>query len=198
MRRAPLLAVVCLMAACERNPAREARPTANPTSGQTSAAASSDIMALDEVPKSQRAFVSQHVADTEITVTYSRPVARGRQLFGALVPYGEVWTPGADQATAIAFTRNVQIEGHALAAGKYSLWAIPRAASWTMIFNRAADVHHTPYPGESGDALRFDVRPEQGSHIETLLFYFPIADGKDAVLRLHWGSVIVPMAIRVP
>ena len=62
------------------------------------------IIPLDEVSKSQAAAVSQRIANTEITLTYSRPVARGRELFGALVPYGEVWNPGADQATAIALT----------------------------------------------------------------------------------------------
>jgi hypothetical protein len=67
-----------------------------------------------------------------------------------------------------------------------------------MIFSRAADVYHTPYPGEAQDALRLDVRPERGSHMEALTFYFPVVEGKDAVLRLHWGEVIVPLHLRVP
>ena len=76
--------------------------------------------------------------------------------------------------------------------------AIPRRESWTIIFSRAADVYHTPYPGENQDALRIEARPEQGAHMEALAFYFPIVEGKDAVLRLHWGPVMVPLAIRVP
>jgi hypothetical protein len=163
-----------------------------------SSAASTEVIPLEEVRKSQAAAVSQRVANTEITVTYSRPVARGRALFGALVPYEQVWNPGADQATAISFTRDVQIDGQPLPAGKYSLWAIPRAETWTTIFSRAADVYHTPYPGEAQDALRLDVAPETGMHMEALTFYFPVVDGKDAVLRLHWGEVMVPLSIRVP
>lgn len=159
---------------------------------------SSEIIPLDQVSKSQPAVVSQRIANTEITITYSRPVARGRELFGKLVPYDEVWNPGADQATAIAVTRDIQINKRPLKAGIYSLWAIPRRERWTIIFNRAADVYHTPYPGEKEDALRFDVQPEQGAHMETLAFYFPVVEGKDAVLRLHWGNVIVPLAITVP
>ena len=156
------------------------------------------IIPLDQVSKSQAAVVSQHIANTEITITYSRPVARGRELFGQLVPYDEVWDPGADQATAVALTRDVEINTHPLKAGKYSLWAIPRRDRWTIIFSRAADVYHVPYPGEKEDALRFNVQPEQGAHMETLVFYFPVVEGKDAVLRLHWGTVIVPLAITVP
>jgi hypothetical protein len=157
-----------------------------------------EIIPLDKVSKSQAAAVSQRVANTEITITYSRPVARGRPLFGALVPYDQVWNPGADQATAIAFTRDVQINEHSLPAGKYSLWVIPRADRWTAIFSKAADVYHTPYPGEAQDVLRFDVRPEKGPPMEVLTFYFPFVEGKDVTLRLHWGEVMVPLSIRVP
>lgn len=67
-----------------------------------------------------------------------------------------------------------------------------------MIFSRAADVYHTPYPGVDQDALRFNVRPERGAYMEALAFYFPVVDGKDAMLRLHWGDVVVTLALRVP
>ena len=67
-----------------------------------------------------------------------------------------------------------------------------------MIFSKAANVYHTPYPGEAQDQLRLDVRPERGAYMETLVFYFPIVEGKDAVLRLHWGETVVPLSIRVP
>jgi hypothetical protein len=160
--------------------------------------AATEIIPLDEVRKSQAAAVSQRVANTEITVTYSRPVARGRELFGGIVPYGVVWNPGADQATAVAFSRDVTVNGAALAAGKYSLWSIPGADVWTMIFSRAADVYHTPYPGESEDVLRLDIVPQPASHSEVMTFDFPTVEGKEAVLRLHWGNTSVPMVIVVP
>jgi hypothetical protein len=167
--------------------------------GATAAAPSpTEIIPPEKVSKSQAAAVSQRIANTELTITYSRPVARGRDLFGALVPYGQVWNPGADRATAMRVTRDVQINGDPLAAGKYSIWAIPAADRWTLIFSRAADVYHTPYPGPQQDALRLDVQPEQGPHMEALAFYFPTVEGKEAVLRLHWGTVMVPLAIAVP
>jgi hypothetical protein len=197
--RAAALAALVLLAACQRDPGRDVEPVADPLrSGEAQPAATGDPIPLEKVRKSQAAAVSQRVADTEITITYSRPVARGRELFGALVPYDQVWNPGADQATAIAFTRDVHVNDRPLAAGKYSVWAIPRPRLWTLIFSDAADVYHTPYPGEDRDVLRLDVEPEPGPHMETLIFYFPIVEGKDAVLRLHWGERMVPLSIRVP
>jgi len=192
-----LAAVVAV--SCQRDPGRDVKSMANPLAGGAATApAPTEIIPLDKVSKSQAAAVSQRIANTELTITYSRPVARGRELFGTLVPYDEVWNPGADQATAITVTRDIEVNDHALPAGKYSIWVIPRAEAWTMIFSTAADVYHTPYPGEARDALRFDVRPEPGPHMEVLAFYFPLVEGKEAVLRLHWGTVMVPLSIRVP
>lgn len=196
--RATWTVAAVLLAACSRDPGRDVRPMPNPISETSASAADAEILPLEEVRKSQAAAVSQRVANTEITITYSRPVARGRALFGALVPYDVVWNPGADQATAIAVTRDVQVNGRELRAGKYSLWAIPRADTWTIVFSSAADVYHTPYPGEDRDVLRIDVAPERGPHMEALSFYFPEVEGKDAVLRLHWGEVMVPLGIAVP
>jgi hypothetical protein len=194
-----LLLPVILLLGCEGDPGRDVRPMADPLQGAASGSEGEpEIIPLEEVRKSQAAAVSQRLANTEITLTYSRPVARGRELFGALVPYDQVWNPGADQATAVAFTRDVQINDQPLQAGKYSVWAIPRPQNWTLIFSRAADVYHTPYPGEDQDALRLDVAPEEGPHMEALMFYFPEVEGKDATLHLHWGNVILPLSIRVP
>ncbi len=156
------------------------------------------ILALDDVKPSQSGLVWQEVANTQIEVTYDRPVARGRDLFGGIVPFGEIWNPGANDATAISFSRDVTINGNALPAGSYSLWAIPDPNRWTIIFNRQADVYHTPYPGEDDDALRFMASPRRGAHMETLAFYFAAVEKKDAELRLHWGETYVPFSITVP
>ena len=162
------------------------------------AADDGEIMALDDVKASQSGSVSQEIANTSIAVTYDRPVARGRELFGGIVPFGEIWNPGANDATAIALSRDVTINGNALPAGSYSLWAIPDPNRWTMIFSREADVYHTPYPGEEHDELRFMVSPRLGEHMETLAFYFAEVEKKDAELRLHWGDTYIPMTVTVP
>jgi hypothetical protein len=147
------------------------------------------------IPFSQHGTVSQRVGFTDITISYNRPVAHGRTLFGGLVKWGRVWHPGADSATTIGFSKDVTIEGKPLAAGQYTLWAIPDTASWTMIFSRAVHVFHIPYPGESRDALRVTVTPVQGSYMEVLAYEFPVVGPDSATLQLHWGTTIVPLRI---
>jgi DUF2911 family protein len=152
-------------------------------------------------PFSQRGLVSQTVAFTEITVWYGRPVARGRILFGdsGLAKWDRVWHPGADSATRIRVSHDLQLEGKDVKAGDYSVWLIPRRdAPWTLILSRAAHVFHTPYPGDSLDAYRFDVTVDRGAPMETLAFYFPVVVRDEAILRIHWGETIVPVRIKAP
>jgi hypothetical protein len=146
-------------------------------------------------PASQHATVTQSVGGTEITIDYNRPVARGRTLFGGIVPWGKEWDPGADSATRIRFSTDVRVNGKPLGAGEYSLWAIPDSLAWTVILSKAAHVYHTPYPAGQ-DAFRIRVAPRQSVHMETLGLYFPVVDGTTAVLRLHWGSTVVQMTIQ--
>ncbi len=150
------------------------------------------------IPASQHGSVTQRVGRTDIAVSYNRPVARGRTLFGDLVQWGRIWHPGADSATTITFSRDVTIAGRDIPAGRYTLWTIPEEPPqpWTVILSRGVDVWHTQYPGESLDALRISVVPEQGDHMEVLAFYFPIVTSDSTVLRLHWGTTIVPITIR--
>ena len=88
--------------------------------------------------------MQQDVALTSVEVTYGRPVARGRKLFGALVPWDSIWHPGADSATRIVFSRDVVLEGKPVKAGEYSMWLLPRESQpWTFILSRAAHARHS-------------------------------------------------------
>jgi hypothetical protein len=152
---------------------------------------------LLQYPRSQHGSVSQHIHGTEVTISYNRPVARGRALFGSLVAWNRIWHPGADSATTISFSKDVTIDGQPLKAGRYSLWTIPEESKpWTVIFNRGVGGWHTNYPGESQDALRLTVSPDSGGYLETLTYYFPLVDADSAVLRLQWGTTIVPLKIK--
>ena len=150
-------------------------------------------------PASQRGTVSQTVALTNISIAYGRPTARGRVLFGKLVPWDSVWHPGADSATRITFAHDVLLEGNAVKAGEYSLWLIPRErGTWTVILSRAAHVFHIPYPGRAADVLRVEVAPEQLSHMETLAMYFSTVLRDEAVLRIHWGETGISIKLKAP
>ena len=150
-------------------------------------------------PFSQRGSLTQSVALTDIRIEYGRPTARGRALFGQLVPWDSVWHPGADSATRITFAHDVLLDGHAVKAGAYSVWLVPRERlPWTFILSRAAHVSHKPYPGAGADALRFEVVPERLSYMETLAYYFSTVLRDEATMRIHWGELGVPVHIKAP
>lgn len=148
-----------------------------------------------EIPKSQHARVEQHVGRVVVTIEYNRPVARGRRLFGGIVPFGEPWNPGADAASTIDFSGDVAMEGRLVPAGTYSIWVIPGVEKWTFILSRAASVFHVPYP-EGKDQLRLSLESRTGPYMETLGFYFPMVDADSALMQLHWGETVLPIHLR--
>ncbi|HEX9728689.1 MAG TPA: DUF2911 domain-containing protein [Gemmatimonadales bacterium] len=164
--------------------------------GSSGARAQDETDEYRAIPWSQRGSVTQRVAYTDIRIVYSRPMARGRTLFGGVVGWGGTWTPGADSATTLSLSRAIAIDGHLLPAGRYSIWMVPRADSaWTVIFNARADVLHLPYPGEQFDVLRFEVEPSAGEYVENLTFDMPTVARNSAVLRFHWGTTVIALAI---
>ena len=150
-------------------------------------------------PFSQRGTVSQMIAFTNIAIEYGRPTARGRALFGALVPWDSIWHPGADSATQITLTHDITLEDRPVKAGTYTVWLVPREhAAWTFVLNRTTGIQHTPYPGAATDALRIDITPEQLSHVETVQYSFPMVQRDAAQLRLQWGTSAITLHIRAP
>ena len=143
--------------------------------------------------------VSQKIDSTTMTVDYYRPSARGRVIFGSLVRWGAVWTPGANWATTLEIDHDVRIEGQPLPRGKYSMWMVPAAPpdSWSVIFNRAARRFHVTRPDPSEDQLRVRVVADSAPAFETLTFSFPLVSRTGATLALNWASTIVPMRIEI-
>jgi hypothetical protein len=159
------------------------------------AVANAACLAAQSPPKSQLGTVSQLIVGTRVEVVYRRPVARGRDLFGALVPWDRIWTPSADSAARITLSAPLEINGSRLAAGSYSIWSIPDSTSWTIIFNRVAVAFHLRYP-DGQDVLRLRATPKHGDYVETLQWEFPMVDADSAILQLHWGNVVVPLKLK--
>ena len=150
-------------------------------------------------PFSQRGTVTQRIAFTDVSIEYGRPTARGRALFGALVPWDSVWHPGADSATQITISRDIVLEGRSLSAGTYTVWLIPRAQGpWTFVLNRTTGIQHTPYPGTASDVLRIDVAPDEASRLETLTYLFPMVLRDEAQLRMQWGTAGITLKLKAP
>jgi Protein of unknown function (DUF2911) len=147
--------------------------------------------------KSQLATISQIVDRAKIDIIYRRPVARGRELFGKLVPWDKAWTPSADSAAIFTTSVDLTVAGSRLRAGSYAIWMIPGANEWSVVFSSDVHAFHLSRPQMKDEVLRVRARPESGEHVESLLLYFPMVDADSAVLAMHWGKTIVPIAIKV-
>ncbi len=164
----------------------------------------------DEVRASLAASVSQRLGvDTDVTIEYSRPGVKGRNIWGELVPYGFEkgndysngnpipWRAGANENTTIEFTSDVMIEGKRLPMGKYGIHMIPAQGDWTIMFSKKNAEWGSYAYFQKDDALRVTVTPEQASHQEWLVFGFENLDGNSATAYVHWEKLKIPFSIRL-
>lgn len=149
-------------------------------------------------PASQHGTVSQTVNNTVISLGYDRPVQRGRTIFGDILDYDVVWTPGANRATWIEFSTPVTVQGAEVEAGRYGVWTVSHEdAPWEIVLVSDWDTHHSFYPFEA-EVARVEASAERGAQMEVLAFYFPVVGPYETTLRFHWGEIEVPLRIEVP
>ena len=138
------------------------------------------------------AIVAARYKDTYLKITYCQPHKRGRELFGKLVPYGQVWRTGANQTTEITVTKDIVITGNLLKAGTYSLFTIPEKDKWTIIFNADLGLWGSYNYNPKKDVFRL----EAPVHYSTNLMYEPFTitiDQKNekAEIMLLWDYLSV-------
>jgi hypothetical protein len=152
-----------------------------------------------QVRASEAASVSQTVDGTKLTIEYSRPRGRARDsLFGKVVPWGLTWTPGANLATTLEVSKDVRINGHPLAKGKYSVWMVVRPESvWTLVLDPKAQRYHTEHPDSTPEQIRFPVHRAERPFAEVLTWTFPAVRADGATLAMQWGTTYVPLDIEV-
>lgn len=152
---------------------------------------------LDIPRASPKASVSQHIGVCEVTISYCRPSARGRTIFGGLVPYDKVWRAGANEATTIQFSHDVLINNQSLAAGKYGLFFMPRAdGDWTMILNKDWNQWGAYLYDPELDVLRTKTKRERLSESTGLLTYaFSNVTKSEATLQLQWSDCQISIPI---
>lgn len=149
-----------------------------------------------QIRASERGFVGQTIDGTTIRVEFGRPHAKGRELFGGIVPWGKVWT-GANWAFTINADRDIEIDGHPLAKGTYSIWIQPREEGWTAILDPVPHRFHMMPPAESPEQIRFPVTPGTGAYTELLTWRFPEVRPTGATLQMAWGETTVDFDIGV-
>jgi len=142
------------------------------------------------------AIVSAKYKDTYVKITYSQPQKKGREIFGALVPYGQVWRTGANEATEITITKDIFISGKLVPVGTYSLFTIPDKEKWTIILNKETGLWGSYNYNVKMDVMRFDV-PVQTIQDVVYEAFTILADQKNnkAELVLLWDKTKVAFPI---
>ncbi|SHG23366.1 Protein of unknown function [Flavobacterium segetis] len=143
-------------------------------------------------PKSTKEMISGKINDATITVNYGSPSVNGREIWGGLVPFNQVWRAGANEATTFETTKDVMVEGSKLAAGKYSFFLIPNEKECIIIFNKVAKQWGSGKYDEKEDQLRVKVK-QQAVKMPTEKLTYKIEKNK---MILNWSNWSIPISIK--
>lgn len=141
---------------------------------------------------------SATLGDLTVSVHYGSPSVKGRPIWGALVPYGEVWRTGANEATTLEITSDALVAGNPLPAGTYSLFTIPGEEQWTIILNKTANLWGSYEYNQEEDALRFQTTVDQSPEFsERMTFTANQTEGYIQVL-FHWENLMFSFPVTLP
>lgn len=138
-------------------------------------------------PATATATIGQNV----VTINYSSPAVKGRQIWGALVPFEQVWRTGANEATTVSITQDVTIQGQVLSTDTYSLFTIPGEEEWTVIFNLNERQWGSFKYDQAEDALRVTVKPTFTETLTEHLSFSVLADSVagSGIMRMNWEKL---------
>lgn len=150
-----------------------------------------------ELPRpSPLAKVSQTVGLTEVSIEYSSPAAKGRKIWGGLVPFGELWRTGANSATKLTVSKDVTIADKPVPAGTYAVFTIPGKDSFTVILNKNPNQGGTQQYKQELDLLRFTARPRTIPPRERLTFLFTNTTDNSTSLDLEWEKLGISIPVK--
>lgn len=142
--------------------------------------------------------IEQKIGLTDVTIRYSRPSVKGRNIWGDLVPYNTLWRTGANACTTISFSDNVMLNGQNVPAGEYSIFTIPAQDEWTFILNKNTKLWGTDGYKSDDDVLRLKVKPELNAPFtETMTFFFDNLKVDAADLVFAWDKLRFSVKISV-
>jgi hypothetical protein len=143
------------------------------------------------------AMATARYKDSYLKIVYCQPHKRGREVFGKLVPYGQVWRTGANEATEITLTRDVQVNNNVLKAGTYSIFTIPDKDHWAIIFNGDLGLWGSSNYNPKMDVLRFDVPSQAVDGLVYEPFTITIEPKNDkAEVVLAWDKTKVSFIVQ--
>jgi Protein of unknown function (DUF2911) len=131
-----------------------------------------------------------------VTIDYSSPRAKGRKIFGALVPYGQIWRAGANESTTFVVGSDVTVGGKPVPAGNYTIFTIPGEDKWTLVISKKTGEWGTAYPGPDNDLARIDMKVKKlSAPVENFTITFDQAGGGCA-LKMEWETTEASVDIK--
>ncbi len=131
-----------------------------------------------------------------ITIDYSSPRAKGRKIFGALVPYGQIWRAGANESTTFVVGSDVTVGGKTVPAGNYTIFTIPGEDKWTLVISKKTGEWGTAYPGPDNDLARIDMKVSKlASPVENFTIALDQA-GTSCTLKMEWETTEASVDIK--
>lgn len=161
------------------------------------AAMSLNMVAQDLPQPSPSAEVKQRVGLTDITINYSRPGVKGREIWGGVVPMGSLWRTGANKATAITFSTDVKVGGTTVPAGSYSFFSIPGAENWTLILNKNTELWGADGYSQDMDVVRVTAKPMKSDFTERLSIGVEEFSDNAGVIRTEWENMAIDLPFEV-
>lgn len=129
-----------------------------------------------------------------ITIDYSSPRKKGRAIFGDLVPYGQIWRTGANEATTFVTTTDLMVGGTHVPAGNYTIFTIPEKDKWTLVISKTTGELGTAYPGEKADLARVDMKVSSGAETENFTISFD-KGAKGCALKMAWDTTVASVNV---
>lgn len=152
------------------------------------------LITVDTLKGSPHCTAMATVNGNHVHIAYNSPGVKGRQIWGGLVAYDKVWVTGAHNATSIQFSKDVEIGGKKVPAGKYAFFTIPGREKWTVILNRNYDQHLADEYDEKEDVMRIALTPEQDVMTPRLSYAVNKLTDTSGEITLRWEKII----LRVP
>lgn len=139
--------------------------------------------------------LSQDIGISKIELAFARPAVKGRKIWGDLVPYGQVWRAGANNATVLKLSRSAKVAGKEVPAGAYGFFVIPNEKSWTLILNKQAKQWGAYEYKPAEDVLRWEVVPQEGPFLEYLDYRVTPTGMDGAIVELGWEKLRVSFPV---
>ena len=186
-----LLFLAISLGACQGNKKSEDGHAHNHSAAEAPAENASD--SKKSIPQEAHG----QVGDSHITIKYHSPAARGRVIWGGLVPYSEVWVTGAHSATSIDISKAIQAGETTIPKGKYAFFTIPGKEQWTLILNKNWEQHLADDYDQAEDVLRIAVTPETGLPLaERLVYTIEDLGSGSGSIAMQWENLRVSLPFK--